>query len=57
MGGHTQFGEFESLMKAIKCWVECVYQFEGINHLTLACGEIKYDKYTQKYKIAMRFVK
>ncbi len=55
MGGHTQFGEFNTIDEAVKVWKETIAKCVDEWHLWLRSAQITYDG--KLYKLAMRFSK
>ena len=57
MGGHTQFGELNSLSEAVKLWHDYMECYVAELHLFLSYGHITYDVSHNKFKLFMRFTK
>lgn len=58
MGGHTQYGEFDTIAEAVQAWEDTVLKAgEDGWGLFLRAGNITYDSSHGKYKLAMRFTK
>lgn len=57
MGGHTHFGEFTTLEKAVKAFRDVRKEYEHELYLHLKYAQIIYDEKDNKYKFAMRFTK
>ncbi len=57
MGGHTQYGDFDTLEEAVQAWDDTIAKASGEWGLFLRAGSITYDSSHGKYKLAMRFTK
>ena len=57
MGGHTQYGDFDTLEEAVQAWDDTIAKVSGEWGLFLRAGAITYDSSHEKYKLAMRFTK
>ena len=57
MGGHTQYGDFNTREEAEQAWKDTVAKCSGEWGLFFLIGHIRFDEEEQKYKLAMRFTK